>query len=108
MSHAPPGHPIIHRAITVLLVGVVATWLAAPAGAQMREFTGRVSRVTASQLTVDNRMGDQLSFARSQNTRVRGAKEEWAAIESSDHVTVHWSFADKPRQAHRVVVLPAR
>ncbi len=111
MSHAPSGSRLLRCGLAALVAGTLATFAlggAKPAEAQMREFTGHVSRVTSSQLVVDNRMGDQLSFARSDKTRVRGAKEEWSAIEPSDHVTVHWSFDDKPRQAHRVVVLPSR
>lgn len=105
MPQPPLPRLAIRAAIAVLAVLVAGGMGSLPAYAQMREFTGRVSRVTASEVVVGNRMGDELSFARTERTRVRGAKDDWAAIELSDHVTVHWSFEDKPRKAHRVVVM---
>ena len=83
-------------------------WWSASSAAEMREFTGRVSRVDEQRLVVGNRMGDALSFERSPETEVRGAKRRWDAIDTSDRVTVHWSFSDKPRRARRVVVFPPR
>ncbi len=87
---------------------VTAGVLAAPAGAQMHEFTGSVNQVSGERLVVGNRMGDQLSFVRGPKTQVRGAKGEWDSIRRDDRVTVHWDFGEKPARAHRVVVLPPR
>ncbi len=95
------------RSMRTAILAVALWWLSAgAAGAQTHEFTGRVESVTASQLVVGNRMGDELTFQRSSRTRVRGEKREWKALEPADQVTVHWSFDDNPRQARRVVVLP--
>ncbi len=99
--------PRLQRLLGTATLALALGWLGAgPASAQSHEFTGRVERVTSSQLVVGNRMGDELTFERSKRTRVRGAKSEWTALEPSDQVTVHWSFDDNPRQARRVVVLP--
>lgn len=106
MTHVPRPAPASRYAFAALALVLVGGLASLPAHAEMREFTGRVSEVTSSELVVGNRMGDELTFARSKRTRVRGAKGDWASIQPEDHVTVHWSFQDKPRQARRVVVLP--
>ncbi len=72
----------------------------------MREFTGHVDSVTESVLVVNNRMGDQVSFERATDTSVEGARERWDALRVQDHVTVYWRFAEEPRRARRVVVMP--
>ncbi len=108
MPHTPAQTRRAHGALVIALIAVGTIAASGLAYAEMREFTGHISQVTASQLVVDNRMGDQLTFVRSKKTRVRGAKNEWTALQIRDHVTVHWSFEDKPRQARRVVVLSAR
>jgi hypothetical protein len=83
----------------------VGLWVS-PARAQMREFTGHVDSVTDSVLVVNNRMGDQVAFQRADDTAVEGARESWEALRADDHVTVYWRFADEPRRARRVVVMP--
>ena len=40
------------------------------AEAQMREFTGRIDRVSKKRMIVDNRMGDKVSFVPAENTEV--------------------------------------
>jgi len=70
-----------------------------PATGQLREFTGRVERVSGDTLVVANRMGDTMSFARAEATVVRGAKSSWSELASDDRVSVSWKFADEPRTA---------
>ena len=96
------------RRVFGIAVALAPLWWSAASGAEMREFTGRVARVDEQQMVVGNRMGDALSFQRSPETQVRGAKRSWDSIDTTDRVTVHWSFSDKPRRARRVVVLPPR
>lgn len=79
------------------------------AEAQMREFTGRIDRVSKKRMIVDNRMGDKVSFVPAENTEVTGeGKTEWKELKKKDWVTVSWKFIDKPRKAYKVQVLPPR
>lgn len=94
---------------TALALGLVLVGaLAAPsiASAQMREFTGKVDKITDSRILVDNRMGDKLIFSKVSETVVEGEKESWGDIAKNDWVTVSWKFIDKPRKAYKVVVVP--
>ena len=79
------------------------------AQAQMREFTGRIDRVSKKRMIVDNRMGDKVSFVPAEKTEVTGeGKTEWKELKKKDWVTVSWKFVDKPRKAYKVQVLPPR
>ena len=79
------------------------------AEAQMREFTGRIDRVSKKRMIVDNRMGDKVSFVPAENTEVTGeGKTEWKELKKKDWVTVSWKFIDKPRKAYKVQVLPPK
>jgi hypothetical protein len=79
------------------------------ASAQMREFTGKVDKITSSgKLIVDNRKGDKVSFIRIDTTEVTGEKDEWSKVKKDDWVTVSWKMIDKPRKAYQVQVLPPR
>ncbi len=89
-------------AIVVLLAPTLAS-------AQMREFTGRIDRVSKKKMIVDNRMGDKVSFVPIDTTEVSGeGKEKWKDLKKKDWVTVSWKFVDKPRKAYKVKVLPPR
>jgi hypothetical protein len=93
-------------AILTLVAGVV---LAMPSLAQMREFTGRIDRVSKKKMIVDNRMGDKVSFVPVETTEVSGeGKETWKDLKNKDWVTVSWKMIDKPRKAYKVEVLPPR
>ena len=87
-----------------------ALLLAAPAvpslaSAQMRDFTGRIDKVTKKKIIVDNRMGDKVTFVYAKDeTAVEGTKSEWSKLKTKDWVTVSWKFIDKPRKAYKVVV----
>ena len=79
------------------------------AEAQMREFTGRIDRVSKKRMIVDNRMGDKVSFVPAENTEVTGeGKTEWKELKKKDWVTVSWKFIDKPRKAYKIQVLPPK
>jgi hypothetical protein len=99
-------------AISMALVACVA--LVAPlllpgsAAAQTREFTGKVDKISKSEVIVDNRMGDKVKFEKLDSTAVEGEKKDWKSVKKNDWVTVHWKMADKPRKAYKVVVLPPR
>jgi hypothetical protein len=82
--------------------------LSGVASAQMREFTGKVDKITKSKLIVDNRKGDKVSFVPVDDTEVTGEKTEWDAIKKDDWVTVSWKMIDKPRKAYKVHVMPPR
>ena len=100
------------RRFSVLMVALAA--LLAPAlvpgsaSAQMREFTGKVDRISKEEVIVDNRMGDKVKFERLDSTEVAGEKSEWKKIKKNDWVTVSWKMIDKPRKAYKLVVLPPR
>lgn len=97
-----PGRALVLAAIVALLAPTVAS-------AQMREFTGRIDRVSKKKMIVDNRMGDKVSFVPIETTEVTGeGKEKWKDLKKKDWVTVSWKFVDKPRKAYKVKVLPPR
>ena len=75
------------------------------ASAQTREFTGRIDKISAKKMIVDNRMGDKVSFVYAKGeTTVEGTKTEWKKLKKKDWVHVSWKFIDKPRKAYKVVV----
>ena len=88
---------------------VAAALLAAPlAGADMREFTGRIDKIKKKKMIVDNRQGDKVSFIKVDETVVEGEKTDWKKLKKKDWVTVSWKFVDKPRKAYKIVVLPEK
>ncbi len=91
-----------------VLFALLALSLVAPsdASAQMREFTGKVDKITKKKIFVDNRMGDKVSFVKVDETVVEGEKTEWKKIKKSDWVTVSWKMMDKPRKAYKIHVIP--
>ena len=97
---------------SVLMVALAA--LLAPlfvpgsASAQMREFSGKVDRISKDEVIVDNRMGDKVKFERLDSTEVTGEKSEWKKVKKNDWVTVSWKMIDKPRKAYKLVVLPPK
>ena len=102
---------IKRRGIVIGLVSVIAAAVMVPswATAQMREFTGRIDRVSKKKMIVDNRMGDKVSFVPIETTEVSGeGKEKWKDLKKKDWVTVSWKFVDNPRKAYKVKVLPPR
>ncbi len=96
----------------VALVLPVAT--AGVAAAQYREFTGRVDKINKKKMIVDNRMGDKVTFARLEKTKVVDTsgrdkpKSKWTDLGSDDWVTVKWKMMDKPRKAYEVILLPRK
>ncbi len=99
-------------ALTLALVASVALIAPGLAAAQMREFTGRIDRVSAKKMIVDNRMGDKVSFVPADDVEVSSETEEgktsWKSLKKGDWVTVSWKFIDKPRKAYKVEVLVPR
>ena len=97
--------PVIAVALLALLAGA---GLPASASAQTREFTGKVDKISKTEVIVDNRMGDKVKFEKLDSTTVEGEKKDWKNVKKNDWVTVHWKMIDKPRKAYKVVVLPPR
>ena len=79
-----------------------------PASAQYREFSGHVDKIGDRKITVDNRMGDKVSFVKVDATSVVGLRSSWAAIEKKDWVTVSWKISDRPRKAYKIVTAAAK
>ena len=101
----------IARRTALLAIAALVLPLALPsvASAQMREFTGKVDKITSKgKLIVDNRKGDKVSFVKVDDTEVTGEKTEWKDVKKGDWVTVSWKMIDKPRKAYKVNVLPPR
>ncbi len=95
-------------AVRVLIAVALPLILANEASAGFREFSGKVTKISGDKLVIDNRRGDRVSFKRSGATTVTGAKKSWQAIEKGDWVSVSWQMVDKPRIAHKVVVMPPK
>ena len=94
-------------ALFAILALVLPLALPSVASAQMREFTGKVDKITkAGKLIVDNRKGDKVSFVKIDTTEVTGEKTEWDKVKKDDWVTVSWKMIDKPRKAYKVNVMP--
>jgi len=105
--------PVIRRlAIAFALIAATALVMPSLATAQMREFSGRIDRVSKSKMIVDNRMGDKVSFVPADDVEVSSeteeGKTEWKHLKKGDWVTVSWKFIDKPRKAYKVEVLPPK
>jgi hypothetical protein len=88
------------------LAALVALLVPGLASAQMREFRGKVDRITKRELIVDNRQGDKLRFKPAKDVVVEGEKDEWKRVKKNEWVVVSWKMMDNPRIAYKVVVLP--
>jgi hypothetical protein len=95
-------------ALIALVALIVPIAMPGAAAAQMREFTGMVSKIDKTKLIVDNRKGDKVSFDKVPETTVEGEKTTWEAIKKDDWVSVSWKMVDKPRKAYKVVVMPPK
>jgi len=95
-------------AALALIASTLALILPNAASAEFRDFSGKVASISGDTLVIDNRRGDRVSFKRSEATTVTGAKRSWQSIEVGDWVSVSWQMVDKPRIAHKVVVMPPK
>jgi hypothetical protein len=93
------------RVLAGVLAVAVGALGAAPAGADHRDFAGRVKKVSKKRVTVENRMGDRRSFVRGEKTRVRGGPSSWEGLRPGDEVIVDWHLKDQPARARRVRVI---
>ncbi len=96
---------------TVLIASfaiLVPLVMSSDASAQYRAFAGKVRNISKSEIQVDNRKGDKISFVRTDATVVVGEKKSWRAIEKNDWVSVSWKMMDDPRVAYRIVVMPPK
>jgi hypothetical protein len=101
-------HRIVSRLALVAALTFAVGAVVAPgaAWAQKRDFTGKVDKVTNSAIYVDNRKGDKLKFAKTDETAVSGQKATWDEIKKNDWVTVNSNMFEKPRKAYSVTVVP--
>lgn len=100
-------HLLLPPRFALLAAAALTTMLLFPslASAQMREFTGRIDKVTKKQMIVDNRMGDKVKFVYAKGeTVVEGKKTAWKKLKAKDWVKVSWKFIDKPRKAYKIIV----
>jgi hypothetical protein len=95
-------------AVQVLIALALPLILSSDASAEFREFSGKVTEISGNKMVIGNRRGDRVSFRRSDATTVTGVKKSWQAIEKGDWVSVSWKMVDKPRVAHKVVVMPPK
>ena len=91
---------------TALMFAVGAVAAPGAAWAQKRDFTGKVDKITKTSIFVDNRQGDKLKFAKTDETTVAGEKAKWDEIKKNDWVTVNSNMFEKPRKAYAVTVIP--
>jgi hypothetical protein len=90
------------------VAGVLLALLAlsgAAAGADLRDFSGTVTAVSARELTVEGGAGDVRRFVRAEGVRVDGERGSWDALRVGDSVVVGWSLTDEPVAARRVHVV---
>jgi hypothetical protein len=83
----------------------LALGVAAPAGADLREFVGSVQEVSGGGVVVRSRAGDQRRFVRTPRTRVAGARSRWEDLRGGDSVIVTWDLDDDPVECRRIDVL---
>jgi hypothetical protein len=96
---------MIRMALIALVSLVAPVAMPGAAEAQMREFTGKIDKIDAKKLIVDNRKGDKVSFDKVADTVVEGEKTTWEALKKDDWVSVSWKMIDKPRKAYKVNVM---
>ncbi len=96
------------RKLATVVASLVLLALLVPglAGAQMREFRGRVDKINKREIIVDNRMGDKLKFKPDEDVAVEGEKDAYKRVKKKDWVVVSWKMMDNPRVAYKIVVLP--
>jgi len=99
---------MIRMALIALVALIVPIAMPGAAAAQMREFVGKIDKIDAKKLIVDNRKGDKVSFDKVADTTVEGTKTDWGALKKDDWVSVSWKMVDKPRKAYKVVVMPPK
>ena len=95
-------------ALIALVALIVPVAMPGTAAAQMREFVGKVDKIDAKNVIVDNRKGDKVSFSKVTETTVEGTKTDWGTIKKDDWVSVSWKMVDKPRKAYKVTVMPPK
>ena len=95
-------------ALIALVALIVPVAMPGRAAAQMREFVGKVDKIDAKAVIVDNRKGDKVSFSKVAETTVEGTKTTWDTIKKDDWVSVSWKMVDKPRKAYKVNVMPPK
>ena len=102
--------PVARKAGQIVLLALVASILwTASASAQTREFVGKLDAVSEKKVIVDNRKGDKISFAKTDETVVQGeGKTKWDELKKNDWVTIDWLMKDNPRKAYKVTVIPPR
>jgi hypothetical protein len=99
---------ITRMALIALAALIVPLAMPGAAAAQMREFAGKIDKIDAKKVIVDNRKGDKVSFDKVGETVVEGEKTDWAALKKNDWVSVSWKMVDKPRKAYKVHVMPPK
>ena len=98
----------IRRSLMLAALLIVVAPLTGWGQGQTREFSGAIQKVDDRRIVVRNRMDDESSFVRIEETVVTGAKAAWHELERNDQVTVPWKFVDKPKKAYVVRVQPPR
>ena len=111
------AEPMRRMLLLALAVGLLPLAVPSIATAQYREFTGTITKVGKKKMRVDNRMGEEVRFKKTDATVVEDqrpprmkhpAKVRWEDLRVDDLVVVEWSLSDKPRKAYRIIVLPPR
>ena len=96
------------RKLTLAAALAVALPLVLPgvASAQSREFSGKIDKIQANKVIVDNRLGDKVAFNRVDETVVEGEKTKWDELKKDDWVVIHWKFIDSPARVQGRVTPP--
>jgi hypothetical protein len=98
--------PVRARSVAVAAsVLMLALGVAAPVGADLRDFVGSVQEVSKEGVVVRSRAGDQRRFVRTKRTRVVGARSRWDELRGGDSVIVTWDLDDEPVECRRIDVL---
>ena len=95
---------ILSAAAVVLLAAAPAT--ACELSDEYRQMNGTVAAIDGGTLTLAQRGGSQVAFAKASGVEVMGARKSWGAIAEGDRAIVAWRISDSPAVAHQVCVLP--
>jgi hypothetical protein len=90
----------------IALLALLALLVPGIASAQLREFKGKVDKISKSEMIIDNRMGDKLKFKPAKDVVVEGEKDSLKKVKKGDWVIVSWKMMDDPRIAYKIVVIP--
>jgi hypothetical protein len=107
---------VLARLALVALVLAAASVVPDVATAQYREYTGRIDKIDAKKMIVDDRRGEKITFLKVDGASISvqegfqptDKKEGWDDLKKGDWVMVSWKMEPGTRKAYQIKVLPPK